>query len=323
MSVTIKEVAKKAGVSVASVSRYMNKKGYVSQQTGEKIAEAIEQLEYVPNEVARSLFQKKSKLVGVILPDIGNPYFPLVAKGIEEELNEQGLMMLLANTSDSAELLQSYLTTFSTNNVSGIITAVPLPSTTNKMKIVGVDRVYHGDFPKILTNDYDGGRLIAEKISQTPYQNILVVTSSLKIESANQRFKGLTQYFNEKKMEYTVFETGTFNISETDYIVKKLFSDYANFDTIVAATDYLALKIIQQATTENRKIPEDLQIVGYDGIPFSEMTVPVLTTVKQPMYEIGKQAAKKMVEILQDSDDVKNETIFLPIKWQEGGTLRK
>lgn len=107
---TIKEVAKYAGISVASVSRYINKNGYVRAETGEKIAEAIQALEYVPNEVARSLFQKKSKFIGVLLPDIANPYFPLLAKGIEETLIKNGYMMLLANTSDSEEQLNQYNT---------------------------------------------------------------------------------------------------------------------------------------------------------------------------------------------------------------------
>lgn len=106
----IKEVAKDADVFVASVSRYINKNGYVRAETGEKIAEVIHALEFVPNEVARSLFQKKSKFIGVLLPDIANPYFPVLAKEIEKTLIKNSYMMLLTHTSGYEEQLNQYNT---------------------------------------------------------------------------------------------------------------------------------------------------------------------------------------------------------------------
>ncbi|MGO1356878.1 LacI family DNA-binding transcriptional regulator, partial [Alkalibacterium gilvum] len=114
---TIKEVAKYAGVSVATVSRALNKNGYVSEEAQKKVENAIKALEYYPNEVARSLYQKKSKMIGLLLPDISNPYFPLLMKGIEENARENGYSVILGNVEEGSELGQDYMTLFGQQNV--------------------------------------------------------------------------------------------------------------------------------------------------------------------------------------------------------------
>ncbi|MGY3748864.1 LacI family DNA-binding transcriptional regulator [Vagococcus acidifermentans] len=319
---TIKDVAKHAGVSVASVSRYMNKNGYVKKETGEKIEQAIRDLNYVPNEVARSLFQKKSKLVGVLLPDITNPYFPLLAKGIEEELNRQGFMMLLANTSDSEENLQNYLTTFIQNNVSGVITTLPVSHVPKNIKMIGVDRAYEGDFIKILADDYQGGKLIGQEILQTTYRNVLIVTSNLLMPSVNLRYQGLVDVLDKHAITHTTLQSQSFNVDRTDETVASIFKNYSAYDTIVASNDYLALKIMQYAHEHGMNIPDDIQVVGYDGIPYAEMFYPSLATVKQPIYQIGQEAAKRMSKLLNNNKDELPKTTILPVTFQKGKSLR-
>ncbi|MEI5994376.1 LacI family DNA-binding transcriptional regulator [Candidatus Enterococcus mansonii] len=318
--VTIKDVAKHAGVSVASVSRYINKNGYVRTETGKKIAEAIKELDYVPNEVARSLFQKKSKIIGVLLPDIANPYFPLLAKGIEETLIKNGYMMLLANTSDSQEQLNQYITTFIQNNVSGIITALPIKPLPD-ISVVGIDRVYEGEISKVLPDDYLGGKLIGEAILKTTFEHILIITGSLSFTSAKKRLKGLTDVLDMEKTAYDIYETSSFNVNEVDKISDRFFEQYASVDTVIASNDYLALKIMQKAQQRGMRIPEDLQIIGYDGIPFADMTYPKLTTIQQPVYEIGETAAEIMMQLVAQEKIDKEEKI-LPVRLQKGESLR-
>lgn len=319
--VTIKDVAKRAGVSVASVSRYINKNGYVRSETGEKIAEAIQELNYVPNEVARSLFQKKSKIIGVLLPDIANPYFPLLAKGIEETLIKNGYMMLLANTSDSEVQLQQYITTFIQNNVSGIITALPI-APIQDISVVGVDRVYEGDFNKVLPDDYLGGKLIGEELLKTSFKKILVITGNLSFQSAKKRLDGLVDVLSKKTDQYEIFETDSFNVNIVEQISTTFFEKYPDVDTVVASNDYLALKIMQKAQQMGLSVPKDLQIMGYDGIPFSDMVYPKLTTIKQPVYDIGEEAASLMVRMLGEDSSGKKEEKILPVLLQKGESLR-
>lgn len=318
---TIRDVAKLAGVSVATVSRYLNGTGYVKEETAKKIKKIIDEVEYVPNEVARSLFQKKSKLIGVILPDIANPYFPLLAKGIEETLQNSGYMMLLANISESKKQLESYLTAFEQNNVAGIITTMPLPKIKN-MKIVGVDRVYEGEFPKVIANNYMGGQMIGDLLNQTPCEKILVITGELKYSSVKKRLDGFNDTFDARGKEVQYLHT-TFEVNAQDLLVDSIFKNYPAIDTIVAANDYLALKIIQSAQRLGKRIPEDIQIIGYDGIPFSEMSYPMLTTIKQPIYEIGNIGAEKMLDVLQETESVEEKEIVLPVSLSFGESLRK
>ncbi|WP_326717370.1 LacI family DNA-binding transcriptional regulator [Vagococcus jeotgali] len=318
--VTIKDVAQHAGVSVASVSRYINNRGYVRVQTGEKIAIAIKELNYVPNEIARSLSQKKSKLIGVLLPDITNPYFPLIAKGIEETLIKNGYMMLLANTADSTKQLNQYMTTFAQNNVSGIITALPIEPLEN-MIVVGVDRVYDSHINTVLPDDYLGGRLIGEKLLTTTFNNILIITGDLSFESAKNRLNGLLDVIDKETSSYEIYESLSFNVSDIDTISSVFFEKYKHVDTLVASNDYLALKMMQKAQQLGLSIPKDLQIIGYDGIPFTEMTYPKLTTIKQPAYELGKKTAEVMIEALSGSTAEIKEYI-LPVELQNGESLR-
>ena len=321
---TIKEVAALAGVSVATVSRYMNQKGYVSQVTSLKIQDAITELNYVPNEVARSLFQKSSKLIGVIFPDIANPYFPLVAKGIEEELNQNGFMMILANTSDQEETFRRYVTTFSQNNVSGIITAIPFPPALDcQMKVVGIDRVYEGDFPKVLADDYGGGQQIAQQILATSFENILILPGNLTITSSAERFKGLTGILKEHAIDYHVIELNSYNNDNIPQVIEEILPLFSKYDTIVAANDYLAINLLKQAKQLNLRVPEDIQIIGYDGIAFTELIEPALSTVEQPAYAIGQEAAKQMIYYLNHPDKEQFDPIIMPIKFKEGATLRK
>ena len=117
---TIKEVAELAGVSVATVSRFMNNSGYVGASRA-KVEKAIKLLDFSPNEVARSLYQKKSKLIGLLLPDIANPFFPLVAKGVEDKINELGYSLILGNVQGDLDKEKEYLKIFAQNNVAGVL----------------------------------------------------------------------------------------------------------------------------------------------------------------------------------------------------------
>lgn len=121
---SMREVADRSGVSVATVSRYINKSGYVSAKSAKIIQEVIDEMNYVPNEVARSLFQKKSKLIGVLLPDITNPFVTMLSKGIENHLNNSEYGLIIANVNNDVKKEEQYLTNFKSNNIVGIISAI-------------------------------------------------------------------------------------------------------------------------------------------------------------------------------------------------------
>ena len=161
----IKEVAKLAGVSVATVSRALNNSGYVSEEARKKVESAVKELNFYPNEVARSLYQKKSKLIGLLLPDIANPFFPLIAKGVEDGVNQRGYSLLLGNVEDDLEKEKDYLKIFAQNNIAGVISAVQGDiKDLQNMPFVLLDRVESDQNFSVHSDDYTGGMMAAEAI---------------------------------------------------------------------------------------------------------------------------------------------------------------
>ncbi|EUJ42796.1 substrate-binding domain-containing protein [Listeria rocourtiae] len=136
-----------------------------------------------------------------------------------------------------------------------------------------------------------------------------------------KRLDGLIDVLDAETTNYEIFETSSFNVNELDKIAGTIFEKYPTVDTVIAANDYLALRIMQEAQQRGLSIPADLQIMGYDGIPFSNMVYPKLTTIKQPVYEMGEAAATLMVKMLNGEVDSIEEQI-LPVSLQKGGSLR-
>lgn len=184
---TIKDVANLAGLSVATVSRAMNGTGYVSEKAREKIHQAINELNYSPNEVARSLYQKKSKLIGLLLPDISNPFFPLVAKGVEDFLQKKGYQVILGNIQEDNEKANEYLRAFEQNNVAGILSAVENKNRTqSNIPTVVLDRIDQDVEYGVYSDDLQGGELAAEAILKGDPKKVVVIAGPESVTRARE-----------------------------------------------------------------------------------------------------------------------------------------
>lgn len=294
--VTIKEVAKHAGVSVATVSRALNKNGYVSEEAQKKVEAAIKELEYYPNEVARSLFQKTSKMIGLLLPDISNPYFPLLMKGIEESAREHGYSVILGNVEEGSELGNDYMTLFAQQNVAGVLSAVEgTLSHEHPMPIVMLDRVLEEDDFAVYTNDVKGGKLAAQAILDRNPGKVLIIAGPKSVPGAIDRLIGILSVLNPTDVHYEIYETNSYTINEAEDTAKKIFRKYHKIDSIIASNDLFALAIMKEAQQKGLHIPHDVQVIGYDDITFSQLVYPGLTTVSQPAFKLGYQAADLLV----------------------------
>lgn len=319
---TIKEVARQSGVSVATVSRYMNKSGYVGKETAKKIQKVIDELGYEPNEVARSLFQKKSKLIGLLIPDITNPFFPLLAKGVEDGLNNYGYTLMLGNVEGNQSKLTTYLSTFVNNNVAGIISAVPIgDKRTQDIPYIAVDRLTQDEKYSVTADSYLGGKLQAEAILNTNYGKIVVMLGPTYLLSTQERLRGIKEVFEENQISYDLFYTDTHDYEQSYEIIQRMFREFPDMDTILASNDLFALNIMKEIAIRNLKIPEDIQIIGYDNISFSRIAQPQLATVSQFSYRQGQEAAKILLDIIEHGKS-QEQNIVLPTEYIEGCTLR-
>ncbi|MEK4660944.1 LacI family DNA-binding transcriptional regulator [Priestia sp. FSL H7-0729] len=322
---TIKDVAQRAGVSVATVSRVINDRGYVHADTRKKVEDAVKALNFSPNEVARSLYKRKSKLIGLLLPDIANPYFPQLARGVEDGMQEQDYRLLFGNSDEDEQKEQDYIQTFIQNNVVGVISSTNYPHSSiyEKLKIpvVFLDRTSL-DRPSVYADGREGGRLAAREIIQRGSRRITVMQGPSQIRPAQDRFEGAIEIIRDAGLDYHVIQTTSFSINEAGGWAEELFRKYADTDGVIASNDIAAMAVLHEASRIGRKVPDDVQVIGFDDIPMSSLLSPALSTIHQPAYEMGREAAGLLIQLVEQVA-IENKNIQLPVSFIERGTTRK
>ncbi|WP_408009209.1 LacI family DNA-binding transcriptional regulator [Pseudalkalibacillus sp. A8] len=323
--VTIKDVAREAGVSVATISRVLNDNGYVGSDTRKKVMEAIAKLNYSPNEVARSLYKRESRLIGLLLPDITNPFFPQLARGVEDELSRSGFRLLLGNSDENVQKELDYIQTFVQNNVVGIISA------TNhvdykiydalKLPLVLLDRTSE-DYPAVYSDGREGGRLAARTLIEKGAKRITLVKGPAHVKPAQDRFQGAIEELSQADIDFSVLSSTSYSFEEAQGWAEELFEKFSDTDGVIASNDIVGIAIIHEALKLGKKIPEDLQIIGYDDIPQSSLCYPTLSTIRQPAYEMGRQAAQLLIKMVKKEQGIEH-TIQMPVELVERNTTRK
>lgn len=320
---TMKEVARLAKVSVATVSRYINNSGYVSETAAESIQQAIDVLNYTPNEVARSLYQKKSKFIGILLPDITNPFFTMLSKGIENHLNKSEYGLILANVDNNKEKERQYLTNFKNNNIAGVISAIEHQTELDKDLLqISIDRPSETGKLSVSGDDYVGGQIAAEEVVNRPSNEIFIINSTEHLEKSELKLKGMLAILEKSNHPYYIHDVPTFKADEAEGVIELILKKYPKVDSIIAANDVQAMVLLKEANKFGLSVPDDIQIIGYDNITFSSLTTPGLSTVSQPIYEMGIIGAELLLRMI-NGEKVSNNNIVLPVNFVERESLRK
>ncbi|SCY02457.1 transcriptional regulator, LacI family [Paenibacillus polysaccharolyticus] len=322
---TIKDVANLAGVSVATVSRVINDRGYVHADTRKKVEEAVKALHFSPNEVARSLYTRKSKLIGLLLPDIANPYFPQLARGVEDRMQEQDYRLIFGNSDEDEGKEQDYIQTFIQNNVVGVISSTNYPHSSiyEKLKIpvVFLDRTSL-DRPSVYADGREGGRLAAKEIIKRGSKRITVMQGPSHIRPAQDRFEGAIEVIRQAGLNHEVIQTTSFSFNEAGVWAEELFRKFPDTDGVIASNDIAAMAVLHEAYRIGRNVPIDVQVIGFDDIPMSGLLSPALSTIRQPAYEMGREAAGLLIQLVEQNN-MENKNIQLPVSFIERGTTRK
>ncbi|WP_223069100.1 LacI family DNA-binding transcriptional regulator [Paenibacillus caui] len=323
--VTIKDVAKQACVSVATVSRVINETGYVHADTRKKVLDAVEQLNYTPNEVARSLYKRKSKLIGLLLPDITNPYFPQLARGVEDGMQENDFRIIFGNSDENERKEQEYILTFIQNNVVGVIASTNHPNSDMyaklKLPVVFLDRT-SSDSPSVYADGRKGGRLAAEEIIARGSRRVTIMQGPVHIRPAQDRFQGAVEVLKQSGIEFNVIQTSSFSFKEAEMWAKELFNKHLDTDGVLASNDIVATAVLHEALRLGKNVPHDVQIIGFDDIPLSSLLSPALSTIHQPAYEMGREAAGLLIRLIEQGK-VENRNIQMPVRFVERDTTRK
>jgi len=309
MEVTIKDIAERAQVSYATVSRALNNKYGVHEKTRKKVLSIATEMEYSPNAVARGLVKKRTHTLGLIIPDITNPFYPGVARGIEDGAAEAGFSVILCNSNWERGRERQYIDLVAEKRVDGVILA-PIENREEMLKTSYTDRipvVYVDKAPKKTRNSFvvidniRGGFLATKHLIEQGYDTIGFIGASEESWYIDERLQGYKMAFEQYGLSIReeFIRLSDFKQDTGHKIICEMIDtgDYPR--SVFAENDLLALGVMQGVRERGLRIPQDVAVVGFDDIPFAGFPEIQLSTIYQPKYEMGKKAVEVLIEQIE------------------------
>ena len=298
---TIKEVAERAGVSVTTVSRTLNNRGYISQKMRERIQKAMNELDYQPNEVARSLSFRHTRMIGVLIPGTINPFFAEVINHLSRNLTARGYKMLLYVSSGTQDKAPVYVSMLRQNQVDGIIVALRSPlieSELRNLPVVSFETLRTGQLPTVLCDNLEGGRLAAQELMDTGCVHPLMIGGRHATQNipAFERFNGYRDAISAAGLTPRIHEInedewgGNYGIPAREALER-----YPDADGIFCTSDVIASYVMQEAIRTGRRIPEDIRIVGFNDCFVSQICPIPLTSIRQPLEQMCAAAVECLI----------------------------
>ena len=326
MRTTIKDIAKKTGLSVSTVSLALNgKSSRLAEKTVQAVLDAAQELHYRPNQMAVGLITQKTKTIGLIVPDICNPIFSRIAKGAESQCQESGYNLILCNTNDNPNKDIDYMNILLDRGVDGIIFVMSATPTGTKAEecihlveqaqtpVVLVDRaVNEFPAPSVLVDHEMGAFLATKHLLELGHRRIGCISGPMSLQTSKQRFFGYIRALQEYQVNFDpeLVAEGDYHIQGGYQLSGELLDK--GVTAIFASNDLMACGVFKQATERSLKVPRDLSIVGFDDTDFSEIMVVPLTTVNQPVFEMGKTSVAKLIEMIDSGGMTQENVIFKP-----------
>lgn len=297
----MKDVATRAGVSLGTVSNVLNRPDVVAPATRTRVESAIRELEFVPNAAARAMRAQRSRVIGLIVPDISNPFFTAVARGVEDACLEAGFALILCNSDEQAGREDRYLEVLDSQRVGGIlITPVrtslkPLSRFLDRGVAVTLldNNTATTEACSASVDDELGGRLAAEHLRALGHTTIGWLAGPADIPQVSDREAGLTAAADGATI--VRISASQMTTIAADEAMERALVEGFNGTALVCANDLLAFGAIRALTRAGYRIPDDVSIVGYDDIDFAASAAVPLTSIRQPKYELGFAAARMVI----------------------------
>lgn len=312
---SIRDVAKIAGVSPATVSRVMNGTANVNEEKRQRVEAAIEKTGFCPNELARALYKKSSKIIGVIVPDIENPFFSELAKAVEDEAFQNGYRMLLCSSGNNAEKEMQNIQMLVQMKADGVIIMTDSADTGKVLKacqvpVVLVDRTLQNVNEKavVKSDHYKGGYLAAEHLVQCGCKKIVCLKEPSGYSSGNERYRGYLAVCEKYGLKEQSVDC-TYVYEEGIRAVGKMLEQYPDVDGVIAGNDMIAMAVYKELTRMGKKIPQEVQLIGFDDVKFGQIFTPELTTIHQSIREMGTAAAQ-IIEKCAEGQPCQKKNIF-------------
>ena len=311
MATSIKDVAKEAGVSIATVSRVLNDIDVVNEDTKKKVLDAIKKLGYRPNIVARSLKTQRTKTVGILVPDISSGFYPEIVRGAEDVANIYDYNVILCNSDFDGEKEKSYLRVLKEKMVDGVIymsssfdeETLDIINDLDLKTVLVESKDKENRLPSVTIDNISATYEATKMLIENGAKNIAFI--GVKKEAANawsERYIGYEKALKENGLdinEELVFLKGL-KVATGYEAVDKFLESGKGFDAIVCASDEIAIGAINALREKNIKVPEDVSVVGFNDNDVASYFYPKLTTIKQPSYDMGSVAMRMLIKILNN-----------------------
>ncbi|QHA94136.1 LacI family DNA-binding transcriptional regulator [Bacillus sp. N1-1] len=320
--VKLDDVAKAAGVTRTTVSRVINNRGYISERTRKKVKEAMEELHYYPNDLARSLYKKKTRFIGLIVPTISNPFFGELTFHVENILADLGYKVILCNSLNNPEKEESYSEMLIRHQVDGIIVCSHNRGVSTYQRqnipVVAIDRYLSPTVPVISSDNYKGGKMAVEHLIDKGCKNIVHINGPSQLETPTQLRRKAYEDIITNPITYEIQDV--FDGQQAIELIRKIFSEVPQVDGIFASDDMIGVSCLNVAREKGIKVPEELKVVGYDGTKTLMNIQPNLTTIRQPIESLAQSTVSTLLKLVDDPEaNVELETI-LPVKLLENRT---
>lgn len=313
MKLTINDIAKLANVSKATVSRVINQKSEgVGAATKQKILQIIAEHNYQPSLIARGLVTKRTNTLGLIIPDIVNPFFPQLARGVEDEARKLGYNLFLCNSDHDLEKETAYIQALIEKSVDGVILASNMSKSNVQCQMLKeravpfilLDRYIEGMEQEqgVFVDNQEGAYRAVEHLLQQGHQRIAYISGPLEVATSWNRFQGFQKAYCDRGMEidYQLVKEGDYQIESGMRAIAELLRDGQEFTAVFAGNDLMAIGAMKVLKQHQLKVPEQVEVIGFDNIELASLIDPALSTVAQPTYEMGVLGAQWLVARIED-----------------------
>lgn len=323
MSATIYDVAKKAGVSIATVSRVINNSNAVSERTRQQVVQAIKELNYAPNVIASALTKKSTLTLGLLIPDISNPFFSELARGVEDASNDFGFNTIICNTDYSLEKEATYTSLLRQKSVDGFIISTAYYNDENianllkeniPLVLLGRDIEDSEGYPidVVGSDNVKGGYIATKHLIELGHEKIACLLGPAKIKVNLERESGYIKAMEEANIKICkdIMLHGDFRFESGYQKTFEIFNGSIRPTAVFAANDLTALGVIKALKELGFSVPNDVSVVGYDNTILAEIADPPLTTVNQQMRKMGYHATELLIKRIKGERSAGGKVIF-------------
>jgi LacI family transcriptional regulator len=307
-AITIRDVAREAGVSVSTVSRVLNNKDDVAPQTYERVRRVIEQMGYTSSLAARSMRNSRTNVIGLIMPEVGDPFAIQVMRGVNQTITELGYDLIIYTSGtirmqSKAERERYYVSLLNGSVVEGTIIVTPAATRfSTSAPVVAVDPNNESpDCPSVTSTNHAGALAAMEYLIELGHRRIGFISGRPDLRSANQRFQAYLDGLAQAgiPVDPALIEAGDFSLETGRLCAQRLLALPEPPSAIFAANDQSAIGALTAAREAGLRVPQDLSLVGFDNIPETTYVHPSLTTVDQNVSHMGRLATEMLIDLIQ------------------------